>query len=210
MDNVLSTLLGSQLRAKLLRLFLLNPEKEYSLSEVVKLSRSKKESVNKELKVLLKIELIKQNKCQKEEKVKSKTKIIKTNCYKLNDAFPYLRSFKNLVADLTPAEEKEIKEKLSKAANIKLLLISGVFLQEDDARVDLFLVGNKIKEKQLEKAILELESVVGKELRFVAFTPEDFKYRISMYDKLIRDVLDKPYKEVVNKLGDFWKEISMV
>ena len=49
--------------------------------------------------------------------------------------------------------------------------------------------------------IKNLEAEIGKELRYVYFSTEDFKYRLSMCDKLMRDILDYPHKKVLNKLG---------
>jgi hypothetical protein len=42
---------------------------------------------------------------------------------------------------------------------------------------------------------------VGKELRYAFFSTDEFKYRMSMYDKLVRDILDYPHKVLLDKLG---------
>ena len=214
MDKILTTLLGSVAKAKLLRLFLSNPEVSFTIEELVKLTKSKKEALNKELKALVNIKLVSVKSCVREvsqgKGKNKKTVKRKTKCYSLDLSFPHLQALRRLLLDISPAEEKELTDRLNKVASIKLLLISGALLQEKDARVDIFLVGNKIKQKALEKAVAEIESYVGVELRYVAFTPEDFSYRLSMYDKLVRDVLDFPYKILINKLGDTWQELSMV
>ncbi len=215
MDKILTTILGSAVKAKLLRLFLSNQEENYTLEEIVKLVRSKKDVVNKELKPLMQIKLITSKACTREVEVgKGKNKKVskkKTKCFSVNPNFPHLHALKRLLLDISPADEKELTTRLSKVASIKLLLISGVFIQENEARVDLFIVADKIKQKPLERAVADIESYLGTEIRFVAFSPEDFNYRLSMYDKLVRDVLDFPYKVLVNKLGDnSWQEISMV
>ena len=46
-----------------------------------------------------------------------------------------------------------------------------------------------------------IESEIGKELRYAYFSTEDFQYRLSMCDKLTRDILDYPHKKILNKLG---------
>ena len=214
MDKILTTLLGSAVKAKLLRLFLSNPEASFTVEELAKLTRAKKDALSKELKALMSIKIVNSKSCQREVaqgKGKNKKNVKrKTKCYSLDMTFPHLQALRRLLLDISPAEEKELVERLGKVASLKLLLISGVLLQEKDARVDIFLVGNKIKQKALERAVGDIESVVGMEIRYVAFTPEDFSYRLSMYDKLVRDVLDFPHKILINKLGDSWQELSMV
>jgi hypothetical protein len=42
---------------------------------------------------------------------------------------------------------------------------------------------------------------MGKEIRYSAFETGEFQYRLGMYDKLIRDVLDYPHETVLDKLG---------
>jgi hypothetical protein len=62
-------------------------------------------------------------------------------------------------------------------------------------------VGDNIKRGKLENVMKTLESEIGKELKYAYFGTEDFKYRLSMCDKLIRDILDYPHKKILNKLG---------
>jgi hypothetical protein len=38
---------------------------------------------------------------------------------------------------------------------------------------------------------------LGKELAYAVFDTNDFKYRVSMYDKLLRDMFDYPHERLV-------------
>ena len=54
---------------------------------------------------------------------------------------------------------------------------------------------SELAEKQvaLEQRIAKGEALLaelGRELRYASFTTEDFKYRVGVYDRLIRDVFD--------------------
>jgi hypothetical protein len=53
----------------------------------------------------------------------------------------------------------------------------------------------------LERAIRDIESEVGKELTYAAFKTDDFIYRLGMYDKFIRDILDYPHEKILDKIG---------
>jgi hypothetical protein len=46
-----------------------------------------------------------------------------------------------------------------------------------------------------------MEAEIGKELRYAYFSTDEFRYRLSMYDKLIRDILDYPHRVLLDKLG---------
>ena len=52
-----------------------------------------------------------------------------------------------------------------------------------------------------EASVRKLEAELGRELRFAAFTTEDFKYRVGVYDRLVRDVLDFPNRILLDKIG---------
>jgi hypothetical protein len=96
---------------------------------------------------------------------------------------------------------KEIIKKISRVGNIKLILISGVFLHDKDSRVDVLVVGDRLKQAKLLSIMLSIEAQLGKELRYAAFETTDFQYRLSIYDKLIRDILDHRHEKILNKLG---------
>ena len=82
-------------------------------------------------------------------------------------------------------------------------------MHEDDARVDLLIVADKIKEKTLKSEIAKLESHIGKEISYLDLSPEEFSYRLSMYDRLLRDILDRPYKVLIDKFKNSWQDLSM-
>jgi hypothetical protein len=62
-------------------------------------------------------------------------------------------------------------------------------------------VGDGVKKAKLDSIIKSVEAEVGKELRYAFFSTDEFKYRMSMYDKLVRDILDYPHKVLLDKLG---------
>ncbi len=213
MDNVLATLLGSAAKAKLLRLFLANPDTQWTLDEIKSATRLQAASINRELKSLMKMSLIKSGDCKRQVQVKKgkvKKEIDKKfKCFFVDKKFRFLPALRQLVLSIDPAEDTEIVQSLKKVGSVKLLLLSGVFLHEDDARVDLLIVADKIKEKTLKSEIAKLESHIGKEISYLDLSPEEFSYRLSMYDRLLRDILDRPYKVLIDKFKNSWQDLSM-
>ena len=213
MDNVLATLLGSAAKAKLLRLFLTNPDAQWTLDEIRSATRLQTVSINRELKTLMKMSLIKSGDCKRQVQVKKgkvKKEINKKfKCFFVDKKFKFLSAIRQLLLNIDPAEDTEIIKGLKKVGAIKLLILSGVFLHEDDARVDLLIVADKIKEKALKNEIAKLESHIGKEISYLDLSPAEFSYRLGMYDRLLRDILDAPYKILIDKFKNSWQDLSM-
>jgi predicted nucleotidyltransferase len=82
-------------------------------------------------------------------------------------------------------------------------LISGIFIKNKDSRVDILVVGDRLRKSRVEEEVKKLEAEIGTELIYAVFETKEFNYRLSMYDKLIRDILDFPH-EVIFKA----KELS--
>ncbi len=190
--EILGKLFGSEAKVKIMRLFLFNPETVLDTSEISERAKVEIGKARREMSNLVKMDLVKK---------RSSTKKKGGYGFVLNSQFPYLYQLQNFLINIEPLLPKEIIRQVSKVGNIKLIIISGVFLQEPESRADLLIVGDGVKKTGLENLIKTLESEIGKELRYAYFTTEDFKYRMSMFDKLIRDILDYPHKKILNRLG---------
>ncbi len=84
---------------------------------------------------------------------------------------------------------------------MKLVIISGIFIQNPESRIDLLVVGDHLKKGVIDSAIKTIESEIGSEIRYAVFETADFMYRYGLYDKLVRDILDFPHEKISNKLG---------
>src|SRR3989344_15835 len=118
----------------------------------------------------------------------------------LDEKFTFLNSLQNFLINITSAQYQEIVEKIKKVGLVKLVILSGVFIQDNESRVDILIVGDKIKKSTVANVMSDIESKVGKEIKYACFETEDFLYRLGMCDKLIRDILDYPHKKLINKL----------
>ena len=63
------------------------------------------------------------------------------------------------------------------------------------------MVGDNLKQSRLDNIVKTIESEMGKEIRYATFETSEFNYRYSMFDKLIRDILDFPHEKIINKLN---------
>ena len=51
-----------------------------------------------------------------------------------------------------------------------------------------------MKRGKIEEGIRKLEAEIGAELVYAIFDTKEFIYRLNMYDKLVRDILDYPHE----------------
>ena len=203
--DILGKLFGSQARVKILRLFLLNPLEAFDAAMVAEKSKVRLADARRELSLIKSAGIIADKAFTKEvirKRGSRKTPIRKrVQGYQLKPTFPFLAPLKNLIVSETPLNRDEIVRRFRGVGKIKLLAISGIFLDESDSRVDVLIVGDNLKKRSIENTLRSIEAEIGKELSYGAFETAEFLYRVSVYDKFVRDVLDFRHERVIDKLG---------
>ncbi len=179
--EILEKILGTGARVKIMRLFLLNRGKGFKSKDIVKRSRVSAGIVRRELNVLSSVGFIKK---------RSKTSLD----WYFNSSFKYAGEFEDLLVRSDSLSKEKIMDNFKKVGRVKLFIVSGVFIKNNDSRVDLLIVGDKMKKSKIEEGIRRLEAEIGAELVYAIFNTKDFIYRLNMYDKLVRDILDYPHE----------------
>ena len=116
-----SHIFGGEAKVKIMRLFIFNPNLAFTNSEIAQKTKERSNIVRRELNTLTKAGLIKK----------------RSKNYVLNQSYVYLPAIKNFLVDASPLSDKEIVKRLSKVGSMKLILVSGVFLHDKNARVDI-------------------------------------------------------------------------
>ena len=205
MKDPLTKLFGSAGRIKIMRLFLANPEECLQVADVIRQTKSIRTTVTKECKLLEQAGFLLKAKCKVEEvkRLNKGDKIIKKikPGYQLNSSFEYLQALRALLTQVSGDQSGDLSKRMRKAGRIKALVVAGVFLQDTTGRVDILIVGDAIKHRQLESVIRTTEAELGQGLRYAVFSTNEFKYRLDMRDKLVCDILDSPHKKLLNRVG---------
>lgn len=186
--QTLSKIFSGEGRVKVMRLFLFNPTDALSIKQITEKARVTKKVAKSETDILTKAGLLK----------KKKGKII---TWHLDPDFEYLLPMQNLLINTRPLRKEQILKKLSGVGKLKLVIVSGVFIQNPESRVDLLIVGDNLRKNSINRIVKNMEAEIGKELVFASFETADFQYRLGMYDKLIRDIIDYPHQMLLDKLG---------
>ncbi len=198
----LSKLFGSPARVKLLRLFIFNPEEVFDRDAVMKLSRITPETASKELASLARAGIVKRKNFYKEvvRPGSKSTKKRKTIGWVLDNKYIYLDELIVFMRDSLSVLDSDIKKRFRGVGSIKLLILSGFFTNVKNSIIEILLVGDRLKERSVENVIHSLEAEYGHVLRYTIFSVEEYKYRLKVRDKFVRDVLDFPHKKVIDKI----------
>ncbi|MFA6159603.1 MAG: hypothetical protein WC678_00745 [Parcubacteria group bacterium] len=196
MSEILEILFGSKERARLLRFFLQNPEPVFSFSDIISRNMLNSGRSKSELNSLANIKFI-----------LKRTKAGKT-FYQLNQDFNFYPELKNLIAKSNVYPQCQSLSKIAKIGNVKLALISGVFINYAKSKADMIIVGDAVSKARLKNLMSSLEAEIGKEINFVLMTMDEFKYRLNMLDKFVLEFLEGPHEEVINKISGLKRFIA--
>jgi hypothetical protein len=185
----LGKLFGTPARLKLLRLFLFNDDLSFSIPDATFRAKLAKEAARKEITLLFNVGIIRK-KAGKQG-----------TGYSANKKWRHYDALQRFLRDSTDISDTEILTLLRKAGPIRVVALSGLFTGAIEPKVDLLVVGDKLEEKPLANAIHTLEAELGRELRYAAFTTEEFKYRVGVYDRLVRDVFDYPHRTILDRIS---------
>ena len=198
--DILGKLFGSMIRVKLMKYFLLNQENPLSIDDLAERLRVKPKVIKPELIELAKVGMIKSKSVIKVTLRGKKTIKKKLQGYVANKEFSMSEPLRNLLIDAAGMHIPDLLPRFAKIGKVGLFIVSGIFLHDNDRTMDMMIVGDRLNRKLIEKRIKELEAEIGKELRYAIFENEEFLYRLNMYDKLLRDVLDYPHEKLINKI----------
>jgi len=211
-DTKLCVLFGSKTRVKLLRIFLNNPDEAYYVRELTRLTDSQINAIRRELSNLMQIGIIKldtdKNKERELEDLKRGMVLrkgiggVERKYYSLNKDFILHNELKNFFKKLFILSKEAFINRINTVGNISYLLLTGIFIGENnDTSVDILVVGD-IDKIHLEKLISELGSGMGRDLNYTHMTAKEFLYRREVVDKFLYNILENKNNVIlIDNLG---------
>lgn len=207
--QLLEQFFAGGVKLKLWKVFSLNTHREFTLKDLVRLTKTKSDLLIVNLK-----EMMKQGVIQGEKKniVNEKQQKEQAIVYSIVKDFPLLPEITQLILTAIPRSSDKVLNELGMLQRLKTVLLSGFFTSKlglsthvystTQAPIDMLLIFEKIP-SNVSEIIGELEHKLGRDLRYAALDQEDFKYRHSIGDKLIRDVLDFEHIVAMDKMAFF-------
>ncbi|MDO8593110.1 MAG: hypothetical protein Q7R92_05095 [bacterium] len=199
---MLEKLFGSKARVKILKLFLIHPADKFYIRQLARELKLQLNSVRRELENLESFGILtsdfKSEEAQAEKKEPAAGQ--EKKYFRANQNFILFDEIKALIIKAQILYEKDFVSKLRSIGNIKLLVLTGIFVNNPNTLIDILLVG-KINKVKLLKLIKELEAELGKEINFTVFEPHEFKYRRDITDIFLYGILDGRKLVVIDEVG---------
>lgn len=198
---MLAKLFGSMARVKILKLFLLNPDSSYYIRQISRHLNLQLSAVRRELENLETLELLESRQgSETEEGIIDDEKGNKNDrkYYQANRQFVLFNEIRELIIKAQILCEKDFTDKLRKLGTIKLLILSGLFINEKQAQVDMLIVGDFDKNK-VAKLVKTLEDELVNEVNYTVLSEEDFLYRRQVTDVFLYSVLESKKIVVIDE-----------
>lgn len=194
---------GSDARARLLRVFVLDAERSFPLKDAAKRAGISPQAAEKEIKVLEKWGVVRKGKSATVvlgngtvRKVNAKTKV---DTWGFDPDFKYARALTAFVREISPMRYEQVVSTLRPCGKLSIVVLSGSFTGDDTRPVDILIAGDDMSDARLERAVRSLEPVFGRELRYAVFTTPELRYRMTIQDRLVRDTLDFPHLVLLDR-----------
>jgi hypothetical protein len=120
--------------------------------------------------------------------------------FKVDKNFVLFDEIKSLIIKAQILYEKDFTLKIIKAGHPKLLILTGIFVNNPNSIVDVFLVGKFDKPKFL-KVIKELEEELGREVNYTIMDVKEFKYRRDITDVFLYSILEGKKFVIIDEMG---------
>ena len=202
---MLEKLFGSKTRVKILKLFLIHPLEKYYIRQLSRDLKLQLNSVRRELENLENFGILTSD--AKEIGVQSAAESggepatgQEKKYYRANPNFVLFDEIKALIVKAQILYEKDFVRKLQAIGKIKLLVLTGIFVNNSNSLIDILLVG-KVNKIKFVKLIKELEIELGREINFTIFNPQEFKYRRDITDIFLYGILEGRKLIIINEVG---------
>jgi DNA-binding transcriptional ArsR family regulator len=193
---MLKELLVSEVRIKILKLLILNPDKSYHVRAIVRSVGAEINAVRRELENLTNINLL--HRRQSSNRIYFSAD---TNHLYYSDLLSLMGKEEGLGGLLV----KHVRE----LGDVQFAVISKAFLKNNPSSqldVDLFIVGN-IKMEALEKIIANFQGQSSREVNYSTMSAEEFRHRKRSNDQFVVSFMTKGRSMLI---GDEEKFTSMV
>lgn len=202
---MLEQLFGSRTRTKLLRLFLMHPERAFFIRELTRLIDTQINSVRRELQNLLDCGVIREaadiapNADSDGVRSASVDKQPK-KFFRANADFILHGELKALFSKSPRLLQNILEQELENLGTIDCAVLTGFFVDRDDTPIDLLIVGTVLRSR-LAKLIHRFEKDIEREINYTTMTTEEFLYRKSIIDRFLFSILEGKKIVVVDRLA---------
>lgn len=203
MTDFLVQLMGNPARAKLLRVFVFSEARALTLVDAAKRAGLTARAAEHPLRFLEQTGILKRESLSIMLKNDPGRKVSagkqKVAAWILNLDFKHTRALSAFVHEVSPIRHDSIMNALKRTGKLSAVILSGTFMGDPSRPADLIIAADVFNERRIEQAVRDLEPLFGREIRFAAFSTPEFRYRLTIQDRLIRDTLDYPHLVLLDR-----------
>ncbi len=178
---MLKQLLGSRTRISIFKLFVFNPDKEYYIREIERLTKEPFDPLRMELRRLESMGLLKSRTSGRQK------------YYSVNSNHTLFTDIKSIILK-TVGIGDVLKSAFSKKDDILIAFIYGSYakdVEHTESDIDIFVVGN-ISSKQLQSIISDIEGKTKREINHTIYSLKELKEKYKSKNNFVAGVLRGP------------------
>lgn len=218
---MLEKLFGSKARVKILKNFLLNPDKKFYIRQLARDLKLQVNSVRRELSNLEDFGLLSsddnnninsnvlsntpESKKNSKEKDIKETGLKEKKYYWVNKNFILFSEVRSLIVKSQILAGESFIKNLKLVCDPKFILLSGIFVNNESSPTDVLIVAN-VENDKLTKIISDLEQELSREVNFTVMDEAEFKYRQEVADVFLHSVLNARRIILLDKILNINKE----
>lgn len=191
---MLENLFSSKARVKILNTFLLQEDKVFYIRQLARDLGLQVNAVRRELENLEKIGLIILD--EKSSKNRKSARDIKY--FRINNEFILYQELKKIFSKARLLKADDFFGNLQKLYTPKLLILSGIFVGDFEANIDILIVAPKRQKDKIINLIIDLEKEIGQELNYTYLSESEFVYRMQVMDRFLGDYLKRKKNVLIN------------
>ena len=190
----LEQLFGSKTRARLLGLFLQNPNEAYFVRELTRKIDAQLNSVRRELENLIALGAVIEAERPKDAKGSDRKKY-----FTANTEFLLFEDLGNLLKKVKILLKKNLVQQIDAKGTVDYLSFTGKFVGLDDVPTDIVIVG-AIDQKDLQKVIKGFENELSEEINYTLMPRDEFLYRKQITDRFLFSILEREQVVMIDRL----------
>lgn len=199
-------LFGSKTRARLLSLFLENPERAFYVRELTRRIDAQLNSVRRELKNLVELGMVLEvegkiipSERDSEEPAEGQ-KFEKKKYYQAQVDFPLFEDLRSVLKKAAILMNNRLVHDLRAKGRVDLLLLTGRFAERPTVATDVLIVG-EVEVNIISQIISAFEQDIGREVNYTYMPKDEFLYRREVGDRFLAAILESKNIVLVNELG---------
>jgi predicted transcriptional regulator len=182
----LEQMFGSKTRARLMALFLAQPEDTFFVRELTRRIDAQLNSVRRELKNLIQLGFLVEEPVTKalSNKLSDKKKY-----YRVNKDFILFDDLRGLFQKVQILLKQNLVQEIQEKGNIDYFAFTGRFVDATDIPTDMLIVGS-IKQGDLEKMVGKFEEEIPYEINYTLMPRDEFLDRRQVADRFLFSILN--------------------